>query len=336
MRRRENGIIRRHNLLNFEILGKQYITTDVTQESFDNAIHGCRNGPNDLTGGLVSCKGSRVPVLQPKETFQLEKLRHYVLHLFMDPIWVRQKIDSMHTFHNLEPARENRAKLGPENDAKEDAREDQVGDVLAVNTGHRRCARLETNRGRCRRESRRNRRDNDDRCNLEELRRRDHELKAKDVCNQEERRVRNDLIDNGLCTIAADDDVAIGTERQDRKDQLRDDETDNQKREKRLRARRTADRLQELVGNLCGIRRRNLRNFGNGIIDRFDSLASDRPRTGLRTDQGRHNLRTAVQSRKTSLAKSTAHLLNARQQKFFVQGRGHSGRFFRESTNEFN
>jgi hypothetical protein len=214
-------------------------------------------------------------------------------------VFWKSNFDSMHTcYTDLKPACENLAKVGPEDEAKEDAREDQVGNVVAVDTRDRNIARLETDRCRGRRQGRRRRRNDNKRADLEESRRGRHELEAKDVSNENKRGLRNDLIDDGLCTVTAHNDVTIGANRQDGENQLRNDESDDQKRKERLRARRSTNRLQKLASNLCGIGSGSLDNFGDRIINCL--LVRTK-----RAHKGGHDLRTTGRTAK----RSDTHLL---------------------------
>lgn len=200
----------------------------------------------------------------------------------------------------LEPAQDNGALPSPDDETKEDAREDQVRNVLAVHTRNRRRARLETNRRRRRRQSRTRRDDDDQGADGRQVVRRG--IKAKHVRNDSKGNPRDDLIDDGLGAIAARNDGLIRTDGQNRKDQLRNDERHDQKRKERLRTRRTANRLQELVRNLIRIGIRNLGDLGSRVID--SNLGHRRTRIG--THKRRDNLGSA---RNTARLHKGTHLL---------------------------
>jgi hypothetical protein len=179
-----------------------------------------------------------------------------------------------------------------------------------VDTRNRDSAGLETDGRRSRRQGS-GRRDNDnERADLEDARRALHELKAEDVRDEEERRLRKDLVDDGLDAVAAHDGRTVGTDRQDGKDQLRDDEADDQERKEGLRARRATDRLQELASDRVGIGRRHLGNLGNGVID---GLAA-RGRT-LGAHEGGHDLGTTGHTAK----RRGTHLLESWANQIFVK-----------------
>lgn len=282
---REDIVVARHIVVNLKVTQEEDVASDMSNERFDNAVHRTNDIANRIIGGLVACKGTRIPVLESQMALEPKKLRHDVLHL-LNLERVSKKFNAQ--FRSSEPALDDRALPGPDDEAKEDAREDQVGNVVAVDARNRSRAFDEANRRRRRRE--RSARSNDDNEGRQrkEARRARLVLKAKRLRNDRKGDPRNDLVDNGLGTVARCDRRVVRLERQDRKDQLRNDEAHDQKRKERLRTRRTANLLRELVRNLRGIGVGRIIDLGQGIIDGDLGVG----RAGVGIDHRRNDLGT--------------------------------------------
>ena len=148
----------------------------------------------------------------------------------------------------LKPATDDATLVAPDDKTKENRRNDQVRDIVAVDARNRNAARLETDRRRRRRESRTDRNEADQRHDREDIILVRDRVRAKRPRNNRKRHLRNDLVDNRLRAVTARDRRLIGAQRQDRKDELHNNEARDQQRQKRLR--RDPERLQQVQSSV--------------------------------------------------------------------------------------